>query len=81
MVFHQQINPKNFRTKDLVILNFSKEYTLDPLPMMFIPTSSKTIIKQTNCDVLSTILKLIMTNLNYVFVNGFPIQFMHIFSH
>jgi hypothetical protein len=57
-------NPKNYWTKYLVILNFSKEYTLDPLPMMFTPTSSKTIIKQTNCDVLSTFLKLLMINLD-----------------
>jgi hypothetical protein len=57
-------SPENCWTKDLVILNFSKEYILDPLLTMFIPISSKTIIKQINCDVLSTFLKLLMTDLD-----------------
>jgi len=58
---------------DLSILNRGRENTLDPIPIMFIPSSSERIIKQADPHVLTTFLKSFRTNLERVFIEGFPI--------
>jgi hypothetical protein len=43
------------------------------IPAMFIPSSSEKIIKQADPHVLMNFLKHLMTNLERLFVDGFPI--------
>jgi hypothetical protein len=62
---------------DLSILNYGKANTLDPIPIMFIPSSSKKIIKQADPHVLTTFLKPLMIDLKRVFVDGFPVQYAY----
>jgi len=64
---------KNCWIVDLSILNCGRANTLDPIPIMFIPSSSEKIIKQADPHVLITFLKPLMTDLERVFVDGFPV--------
>jgi len=68
---------KNYWIVDLSILNCGTENTLDPIPIMFIPSSSEKIIKQADPHVLTTFLKPLMTELERVFVDGFRIQYAY----
>ncbi len=68
---------KNCWTVDLSILNCGRENTLDPIPIMFIPSSSEKIIKQADPHVLTAFLKPLMTDLERVFVDGFPVQYAY----
>jgi hypothetical protein len=68
---------KNCWTVDLSILNCGRANTLDPIPIMFIPSSSEKIIKQADPHVLTTFLKPFMTDLERVFVDGFPVQYAY----
>jgi hypothetical protein len=45
-------------TMDLNILNYGRANTCDPIPIMFIPSSSKIIIKQVDPHILTTFLNL-----------------------
>ncbi len=51
--------------------------SLDPIPIMFIPSSSEKIIKQANPHVLTTFLKPLMTDLERVFIDGFSVQYAY----
>ncbi len=62
---------------DLSILNCGRENTLDPIPIMFIPSSSEKIIKQADPHVLTSFLKPVMIDLERVFVDGFPVQYAY----
>jgi hypothetical protein len=68
---------KNCWRMDLSILNCGRENTLDPIPIMFIPSSSEKIIKQADPHVLTTFLKPLMTELERVFVDGFLVQYAY----
>ncbi len=70
-------NLKNCWIVDLSILNCGKETTLDPIPIMFIPSSSEKIIKQADPHVLTAFLKPLMTDLERVFVDGFLVQYAY----
>ncbi len=64
---------KNCWTVDLTILNCGRTNTLDPIPIMFIPSSSKKIIKQADPYILTKFLKHLMIDLERLFVDGFPV--------
>jgi hypothetical protein len=70
-------NLKNYWTVDLSILNCGRANTLDPIPIMCIPSSLEKIIKQVDPHVLTTFLKPLMIDLERVFVDGFPIQYAY----
>ncbi len=68
---------KNCWTMDLSLLNCGRANTLDPTPIMFIPSSSKIIIKQANPHVLTTFKKPFVTYLERLFVDGFLVQYAY----
>ncbi len=51
--------------------------TLDPIPNTFIPSSLEKIIKQADPHVLTTFLKPLMTDLERLFIDGFPVQYAY----
>jgi len=73
MDFLPKTSWKNCGIVDLSILNCGKENTLDPIPIMFIPSSLERIIKQANPHVLTTFLKPLKIDLERVYVEGFPV--------
>jgi len=68
---------KNCWTMDLSILNCGRANTLDPILIMFIPSSLEKIIKQVDPHVLTTFLKPLMIDLKRVFVDGFLVQYAY----
>ncbi len=68
---------KNCWTVDLSILNCGRENILNPIPIMFIPSSSEKIIKQADPHILTTFLKPLMIDLERVFVDGFPVKYAY----
>jgi hypothetical protein len=74
---YAKISLKNCWTVDLSILNCGRANTLDPIPIMFIPSNLEKIIKQANPHVLTTFLKPLMTDLEKVFVDGFLVQYAY----
>jgi hypothetical protein len=64
---------KNCWIVDLSILNYGRENILNPIPIMFIPSSSEKIIKQADPQILTTFLKPLMIDLERVFIEGFPV--------
>ncbi len=63
---------------DLSILNRGRENTLDPIPIMLIPSSLEKIIKQADPHILTAFLKPLMIDLKKVFVDGFLVQYAYI---
>jgi len=62
---------------DLSILNCGRENTLDPIPIMLIPSSLEKIIKQADPHILTTFLKPLMIDLERVFIDGFLVQYAY----
>jgi hypothetical protein len=69
---------KNCWIVELSMLNCGRANTLDPIPIMFIPSSSEKIIKQADPHVLTTFLKPLMTDLERLFIDGFLIQYAYL---
>jgi len=68
---------KNCWIVDLNILNCGRTNTLDPNPILFIPSSSEKIIKQADPRVLTTFLKPFMIDLERLFVDGFLVEYAY----
>jgi len=64
---------KNYWIVDLSILNCGRTNTLDPIPIMFIPSNSEKIIKQADPHILTKFLKHLMIDLERLFVDGFSV--------
>ena len=62
---------------ELEVMNGGKNNALGPIPVIFIPTSSKQIIKQSEESIFTTFLEPLFRDLESLFIHGFDVIYKY----